>query len=296
MREFKSICKFVCTHVCTSICFPVTINIFCLCASVCVSACVCVCHPRFEDHKYGRGSRQARCLFSVAVDNASEVVTFSHPSIHSSLHPSVFQFLFASRKDTMAFQAAVNLIRPNQSRGWHPTPLQKNHLSLLVFINLSVFLSYTISAHQCSGSHTWRYELKHTCQGLQTHSRNTLIKPCVRSMYSHANRHKHTHRHTHEPGQADRASGPRSLMFVKVINFLCEIRGHGGRTEGDGCQPQNLSLLSSTGTGALWVHSTGPSHGHRGYPRIPGSLTNKGSEWWKRKKTQMKGNFWDGDE
>lgn len=25
-------------------------------------------------------------------------------------------------------------------------------------------------------------------------------------------------------------------MFVKVINFLCEIRGHSGRTGSDGCQ------------------------------------------------------------
>lgn len=32
-------------------------------------------------------------------------------------------------------------------------------------------------------------------------------------------------------------------MFVKVINFLCEIRGHRGRTEEDGCQPQNLSAF-----------------------------------------------------
>lgn len=28
-------------------------------------------------------------------------------------------------------------------------------------------------------------------------------------------------------------------MFVKVINFLCQIRGHCGRTEEDGCQSQN---------------------------------------------------------
>lgn len=94
----------------------------------------------------------------------------------------------------------------------------------------------------------------------------------------------------HQAGrQPNQESGPHSLMFVKVINFLCGIRGHGGRTEGDGCQPGNLPLLSSTDTGALWVHSTGPLHGHRGYPRIPGALTNKGSEWGK-KETRMKGN------
>lgn len=134
MRDQKSICKFVCTHVCTSICFPVTINIL----WVCVSACVC--HPSFEDHKYGRGSRQARCLFSVAVDNASEVVTFSHPSIHPSLHPSVFQSLFASRKDTMAFQAGNNLIRRNQSGAWHPTSPPKSSFSLSIHqpVNFSV--------------------------------------------------------------------------------------------------------------------------------------------------------------
>lgn len=80
VREQKCICKFVCTHVCTGICFPVTINI--------LWVCMCVCHLSFEDHKYGRGSRQARCLFSVAVDNASEVVTFSHPSIPPFIHPS----------------------------------------------------------------------------------------------------------------------------------------------------------------------------------------------------------------
>ncbi len=99
------------------------------------------------------------------------------------------------------------------------------------------------------------------------------------------------HTDIHQAGwQANQASGPHSLMFVKVINFLCEIRGHGGRTQGDGCQPQNLSLLSSTGTGAPWVHSTGPLRGHRGNPRIHDAQTNKGSELGKRKKTQIKGN------
>lgn len=40
---------------------------------------------------------------------------WSHSPIHPSLHPSVFQFLFASRKDIMAFQTVNSLIRPNQS-------------------------------------------------------------------------------------------------------------------------------------------------------------------------------------
>lgn len=130
----KSICKFVCTHVCTGICFPVTITILWLC----VSACVCVCHPSFVDHKYGRGSRQACCLFSVAVDNASEVVTFSHPSIHSSLHPSIFQFLFASRKDTMAFQQSDHA-KPEWSLTPH-NPSKKSSFSVSIHqpVNFSV--------------------------------------------------------------------------------------------------------------------------------------------------------------
>lgn len=75
----------------------------------------------------------------------------------------------------------------------------------------------------------------------QTHKKDTHMQACA---------------HSHQASwQANQASGPRSLMFVKVINFLCEIRGHGGRTEGDGCQPQNLPLLSSTDTEALKVHS-----------------------------------------
>lgn len=128
------------------------------------------------------------------------------------------------------------------------------------------------------------------CRPTNTHAK-THISRHVCTVHTHMLTHRHTHTHIHQASrQANQASGPRSLMFVKVINFLCEIRGHGGRTEGDGCQPQNLSLLSSTGTGALWVHSTGPLHGHRGYPRIPLALTNKGSEWGKRRKTQMKGN------
>lgn len=56
------------------------------------------------------------------------------------------------------------------------------------------------------------------------------------------------------------ASGPHPLMFITVINFLCKIRGQSGRTEDDGCQPKNLSPLSSAGTGALLVRSSGPSH------------------------------------
>ncbi len=158
-REHRSVCKFVCTNVCQNICFRVTINILWPCMSV----LVCMCHPSFEDHKYGRGSRQACCLFSVAVDNASEVVTFCHPSIQSSLHPSIFQFLFASRKDTMSFKADNSLIRPNQRGVWHPTDPQKSlflffYSSACQFLCLTLFLwaSFCIAAMVSSNTQMCR--------------------------------------------------------------------------------------------------------------------------------------------
>lgn len=122
--------------------------------------------------------------------------------------------------------------------------------------------------------------------GAQTQTYTGMCAQC-KLICSQIDTQTHTYQASRQPNQA---SGPCSLMFVKVINFLCEIRDHGGRTEGDGCQAQNHSPLSSTDTGTLWVHSIRPLHGHRGYPRIPRDLTNKGSEWGKRRKTQMKGN------
>lgn len=94
---------------------------------VVVRECVCVCHPSFEDHKYGRGSRQARCLFSVAVDNASEVVTFSHPSIHpslpSSIHLSVPLCLKKGHHGLYSRQQS-DLMKPEGSLT-HPPPQKK---------------------------------------------------------------------------------------------------------------------------------------------------------------------------
>lgn len=178
-----------------------------------------------------------------------------HPSIPPFSHPS-FSSSVPQERTPWPFKQAT--ISSDQTRVGPDTPHPpQNHLSLLVFINLSISLSYTISVslflHYCNGSRTVRYELKHTCTHMcRPTSKNTHIQACVHSTHSHANTYTHTHTLIHQASRrANQASGPRSLMFVKVINFLCEIRGHGGRTEGDGCQPQNLSLLSSTGTGTL---------------------------------------------
>lgn len=129
---------------------------------------------------------------------------------------------------------------------------------------------------------------------------DTILNTCART-YKPTNGSRLSSRHvftlyiyiltnTHTPVQptSQPSIKPCSLMFVKVINFLCEIRDHGSRTEGDGCQPQNLPLLSSTDTSSM---SPQPSHGHRGYPRIPRALTNKGSQQGERRKTQMKEHF-----
>lgn len=113
----------------------------------------------------------------------------------------------------------------------------------------------------------------HTLVRTRTSS-DTHIQARARSTSSYVHRYARVR-------EADRESGPRSLMFVKVINFLCEIRGSGGRTQGDGCQLHKLPPLSSADTRAPRVHSSEPLLGHRGYPRIPWALTNKGFEWGK---------------
>lgn len=159
------------------------------------------------------------------------------PSIHPSLHPAVFQLLSASRKDTRAFQADINLIRSNRSETSHAS---KNLLSPILFINLSISSSNTVPVRviqlYSKGSNT--VTCSHADPQIYTYTG-------LFAQYREANTLTYT---SQKPNQA---SGPCSLMLVKVINFLCEIRDHGGRTEGDGCQPQNHSLLSSTDTGAL---------------------------------------------
>lgn len=194
-----------------------------------------MCHPSFEDHKYGRGSRPTRCLFSVPVNNASEVVRFSHPSIPPIILASLSSSLPQERAP-WPFKQAINLIRSNQS-----ATSQKTVFPLLQFVNLSISLPDTIPVsifvHCLKGS---QMEVMIRCRRTNTDS--------------HDHRQTRTLSHTHaRPNQASVAC---SLMFVKVINFLCEIRDHGGRTEGDGCQAQNHSLLSSADTGALWVRLT----------------------------------------
>lgn len=129
---------------------------------------------------------------------------WSGSPLNPSLHPSVLQFLFASRKDTAAFQADNNLIRPNQCGASHPV--------------FSIYQPFMFLP--CLPQPLCAVRVRKT-------QNRTQIQACVRS--THANRYTHIHR-------ANRAPVPRSLMFVKVINFLCEIRGHGNRTEGE-CVP-----------------------------------------------------------
>lgn len=277
MREQKSLCKFLCTHVCTSICFPVTINILWECVCVCVILPLKIINTGVAP---GRPAAYSAWLSTMLQKWLHFLI---HPSLPSSIRLSVLLCLKKGHHGLSSRQQS-DQTKPETSHT--TTPQKKNLLSLLLFINLSISLSYTIFVspfqHYCNGSHTVRYELKDThTQHINTQAKtHTYPGMCAQYIQPHMVTH----------AQPNQASVPRSLMFVKVINFLCEIRGHGGRTEGDGCQPQNLSLLSSTDTGALWVHSTGPLHGHRGYPRIPRALTNKGFEWGKRRKRQMKGN------
>lgn len=95
-----------------------------------------------------------------------------HPSIPPFIHPSFSPSLPQERTPWPFKQATIS---SDETRVEPDTPHPpQNLLSLLVFINLSISLSYTISVslflHYCNGSHTIRYELKHTCAGPQTHT------------------------------------------------------------------------------------------------------------------------------
>lgn len=156
---------------------------------------------------------------------------------HSPIHPSIPPFIHPSLSSSSPQERTPWPFKRTTISHTHP---QKSSISASIHQ-----LVVHCTRLNGNGSHAVRYEVRaqtHMCRPANTQAKNTHIQPCVHSTRSHI--HQASRR-------ANRASGPRSLMFVKVINFLCEIRGHGGRTEGDGCQPHNLSLLSSTGTGAL---------------------------------------------
>lgn len=189
-------------------------------------------------------------------------------SIHPSLHPSVIQFLPASRKETMAFQAGNNLI--NQTRV--ESDLLHNPLALIL-LSICQLRSYTIAfslfLHCGSSSHAAKYEHKHrkdtyTNINPQKHmQRQTDPGICAQHTLTCSHTHTRVHQASWQPNQA---SGAGSLMFVKVINFLGEIRGRSGRTEGDGCQPQNLSAF-------IYWHWGSLSPQHRAFTWAPGLPT-----------------------
>lgn len=133
--------NFVCTHACTSTCFPISISILWLCVDV---------PSLLWRSEYECGSRLPRCLFHTAVNNASEVVAFSHPSLSSFSSNIHLLAHFASRMVT-AFKAGRNLILIHS---FHP---------LLIFINMSIFSVslFQFFQHFLSWSHVLRCKLKH---------------------------------------------------------------------------------------------------------------------------------------
>lgn len=104
---------------------PVSLTI-CFCnAQRFVVACACV-PSSFEDHKYGRSSRQTRRPFSMLVNNASEVVTFSHPLLRS-FSSAIHLFAHFPPRSTVALQTGKKRIslETNQSETWHRSHLYR---------------------------------------------------------------------------------------------------------------------------------------------------------------------------
>lgn len=86
-------------------------------------AVACACVPSsFEDHKYGRCSRQTRRLFGPLVNNASEVVTFSSAALFLFLcHPSFCSF-HPQKAHGPSDRQKISLEK-NHSETWHGSHL-----------------------------------------------------------------------------------------------------------------------------------------------------------------------------
>lgn len=124
-------------------CVPVCLTI-CFCNYQCF-AVACACVPSsFEDHKYGRCSRQTRRLFGTLVNNASEVVTFSSAALFLFFcHPSFCSF--SPQKAHGRQKKKKNLLRKKKKITAKPditSTFRKNPNPLLAGIILLFFFQF----------------------------------------------------------------------------------------------------------------------------------------------------------
>lgn len=141
---------------------------------------MCVCHPSFEDHNYRRGSRQARCLFSMSTMPQKWSDSTIRSSV-TSLGPSVFASSCLEKQHRGLLNGKTKLIRPSQCKAGDPHIPQKPPSFICYCIHQpAIFFSlYSV----LSALHIWSSAYRHAQKqaDTDTHARQPDEQPRISS-------------------------------------------------------------------------------------------------------------------